>query len=176
MKGLERMRLQSSRFKKFRRNSGGVMRKALMVAVWAATLFLTAAAYQHGGHEHKSTAQLAPRDDYAARGVTAEADGKPGTIVGYLRDTACMYRVPTVTESTNDCMKQCIRAGAPLGIITIDGVLYHPISRKLPDSDVRKQLIPYAGHYVKAEGKLFERGGSHAIAIQKITVVPKTAK
>ena len=57
------------------------MRKALMVAVCAGTLFLTAAAYQHGGHEHKSTAQLAPKDDYAARGVTAEADGKPGTCV-----------------------------------------------------------------------------------------------
>jgi hypothetical protein len=163
MKGLERTRLQSSRSKKFRRNSGGVMKKVLMAGVCATTLFLTAAAYQHSGH-------------YAARGVTAEADGKPGTIVGYLRDTACMYRVPTVTESTNDCMKQCIRAGAPLGIITNDGVLYHPISPKLPDSDVRKQLIPYAGHYVKAEGKLFERGGSHAIAIQKITVVSKTAK
>jgi hypothetical protein len=152
------------------------MKKVLMAGVCATTLFLTAAAYQHGGHEHKSTSQSAPRDDYAARGVTAEADGKPGTIVGYLRDTACMYRVPTVTESTNDCMKQCIRAGAPLGIITNDGVLYHPISPKLPDSNVRKQLIPYAGHYVKAEGKLFERGGSHAISIQKITVVSKTAK
>jgi hypothetical protein len=149
------------------------MMNALMAGVCASALFLAAAGYQHDGHEHKSTTQSAPGDDYAARGVTPEADGKPGTIVGYLRDTACMYRVPTVTESTNDCMKQCIRAGAPLGIITNDGILYHPISFKLPDSDVRKQLIPYAGHYVKAEGKLFERGGSHAIAIQKITVVSR---
>jgi hypothetical protein len=147
-----------------------------MASVCAATLFLTAAAYQDGGHEHKGAAQAAAQDDYAARGVTAEADGKPGTIVGYLRDTACMFRVPTVTESTNDCMKQCIRAGAPLGILTTDGILYHLISRKLPDSDVRKQLVPYAGHYVKAEGKLFERGGSHAIAIERISVVPKPAK
>jgi hypothetical protein len=152
------------------------MKRALIVSLVGATLFLTAAAYQRGGHEHKAATQPAPKDDCAARGVTAEADGKPGTIIGYLRDTACMYRVPTVTESTNDCMKQCIRAGAPLGILTTDGILYHPISRRLPDSDVRKQLIPYAGHYVKAEGKLFERGGSHAIAIEKIAVVPKEAK
>jgi hypothetical protein len=152
------------------------MQRVLMIGFCAATLLLTAAAYQHDSHEHESTAQPAPTDDYAARGVTAEADGKPGTIVGYLRDTACMYRVPTVTESTNDCMKDCIRAGAPLGILTTDGILYHPISRSLPDSDVRKQLIPYAGKYVKAKGKLFERGGSHAIAIDKITVVPKGVK
>jgi len=152
------------------------MQRILATAFCAATLLLTAAAYQHSVHDHKAASQAAPKDDYAARGVTAEADGKPGTIVGYLRDTACMFRVPTVTESTNDCMKDCIRAGAPLGILTTDGVLYHPISRTLPDTDVRKQLIPYAGHYVKAEGKLFERGGSHAIAIEKITVVPKPAK
>jgi len=151
------------------------MKRILIAGLCAASFVLTAAAYQHGGHEHKA-AQPAAKDDYEARGVTAEADGKPGAIVGYLRDTACMYRVPTVTESTNDCMKQCIRAGAPLGILTTDGILYHPISRRLPDSDVRKQLIPYAGNYVRAEGKLFERGGSHAIAIEKITVVPKPNK
>jgi hypothetical protein len=151
------------------------MKEALLPALCAAALLLNAVAYQHGGHDHK-TAQSSPKDDYEARGVTPEADGKPGTIVGYLRDTACMYRVPTVTESTNDCMNQCIRAGAPLGIITLDGTLYHPISRRLPDSDVRRQLIPYAGKYVKAEGELFDRGGSHAIAIAKITVIPKPTK
>jgi hypothetical protein len=152
------------------------MKRALLVSLVGATLILTAAAYQREGHQHNTAEQPAPKDDYAARGVTAEADGKPGTIIGYLRDTACMYRVPTVTESTNDCMKQCIRAGAPLGILTTDGILYHPISRRLPDNDTRKQLIPYVGQYVKAEGKLFERGGSHAIAIDKIKTVPKPAK
>lgn len=153
------------------------MKRALVLGLCIASLFLSAsAAYQHSGHEHKAAAQAGPKDDYAARGVTAEADGKSGTIVGYLRDTACMYRVPSVTESTNDCMKDCIRAGAPLGILTTEGVLYHPISRKLPDSDVRKNLVPYAGHYVKAQGKLFERGGSHAIAIEQIVVVPKPSK
>ena len=35
---------------------------------------------------------------------------------------------------------------------------------------------PYAGKYVKAEGELFNRGGSHAIAIAKISVVPKPRK
>ena len=150
------------------------MKRVVIAPICAASMLLAASAYQ--AHQEHSDKKVEAKDDYAARGVTAEADGKRGTIVGYVRDTACMFRVPRVTESTNDCMRQCVRGGAPLGIITTDGVLYHPITRRLPDTDARKELLPYVGRYVRVNGELFERGGSHAVAIRGISVLPKPAK
>src|SRR5262249_18756421 len=107
--------------------------------------------------------------------VAQEFNGKPGTVEGYLRDTACLFRVPTVTKAENRCMEMCLKNGAPLGIIAKDGTLYHPISKSLPDVSVREGLLPYAGKYVRAQGRLFERGGSHAIAIEHLEVVPEEA-
>jgi hypothetical protein len=42
----------------------------------------------------------------------------------------------------------------------------------LPDRDERRRLLSYAGKYVRATGRLFESGGTHAINIGKIEVVP----
>ena len=62
---------------------------------------------------------------------------------------------------------------SPIGILTEEGLLYLPISDVIPDTSVRDQLMPYAGKYVKASGKLFERGGLHAISIEKIEVISR---
>jgi hypothetical protein len=35
--------------------------------------------------------------------------------------------------------------------------------------------VPYAGKFVRATGRVFERGGSHAIAIEKLEVVEESA-
>jgi len=107
--------------------------------------------------------------------VAEEYNGKPATVEGYLRDTACLFRVPTVTKAENACLEMCVKSGAPLGIIAKGGTLYHPISGSLPDEPVRDKLVPYAGKYVKATGRVFERGGSHAIAIEKLEVVGESA-
>ncbi len=107
--------------------------------------------------------------------IAEEYNGKPATIEGYLRDTACLFRVPTVTKAENDCMEMCVKNGAPLGIVAKDGTLYHPISGSLPDKSVRERLVPYAGKFVRAKGRVFERGGSHAIAIEKLEVIPESA-
>jgi hypothetical protein len=72
-------------------------------------------------------------------------------------------------------MEMCVKNGAPLGIVAKDGTLYHPISGSLPDEPVRQKLVPYAGKFVRATGRVFERGGSHAIAIDKLEVVDETA-
>ncbi len=69
----------------------------------------------------------------------------------------------------------CVKRGAPLGIIARDGTLYHPISGTLPDSPVRDKLVPYAGKFVRATGRVFDRGGSHAIAIEKLEVIQEDA-
>jgi DNA/RNA endonuclease YhcR with UshA esterase domain len=53
-------------------------------------------------------------------------------------------------------------------ILSKDGVIYTPISDTMPDKDQRRRLMPFVGKYVQVTGKVFEREGTHAIAIQDI--------
>jgi len=104
--------------------------------------------------------------------LPAEMTGRPGTVIGFVRDTACLLRNKNASVATDaeskKCISECVRAGSPLAILTKSGDLYLPLSGEIPDRDVRRQLLPYAGKYVKASGRLFERGGTHAIEIQEI--------
>jgi hypothetical protein len=72
-----------------------------------------------------------------------------------------------------DCLKECVRGGSPLVILSEDGLLYVPISTETPDKTVHSQVLPYAGKYVKVSGKLFERGGLHSISIEKIEAITR---
>ena len=101
--------------------------------------------------------------------------GTSGTIVGFVRDTACLLRNKSASVAkdaeSRKCIIQCVRSGSPLAILTKSGELYTPLSAQIPDRDERRSLLPYAGKYVRATGRLFERGGTHAISIGKIEVV-----
>jgi hypothetical protein len=99
--------------------------------------------------------------------------GTPGTVVGFVRDTACLLRNKnaSVDAESRKCIIQCVRAGSPLAILTKSGELYTPLSAQVPDRDERRHLLPYAGKFVRATGRLFERGGTHAISIERIEVV-----
>jgi hypothetical protein len=107
--------------------------------------------------------------------IPSDMMGTPGTVVGFVRDTACLLRNKNATvakdEESRKCIIQCVRAGSPLAILTKSGELYTPLSAQLPDRDERRRLLPYAGRYVRATGRLFERGGTHAISIDKIEIV-----
>jgi len=106
---------------------------------------------------------------------TSDMMGTHGTIVGFVRDTACLLRNKNATvakdEESRKCIIQCVRAGSPLAILTKSGELYTPLSAQIPDRDERRRLLPYAGKYVRATGRLFERGGTHAISIEKLEIV-----
>jgi DNA/RNA endonuclease YhcR with UshA esterase domain len=43
-----------------------------------------------------------------------------------------------------------------------------PISDTMPDEDQRQKLMPFLGKYVRASGTVYERKGTHAIAINQI--------
>lgn len=110
---------------------------------------------------------------------TGDADGTLGTISGYVRDVACLLRNQkagvATSAVTQDCMEKCVREGSSIGILSEEGLLFVPISKNIPDTSVRSELLPYVGKYVKASGKLFERGGLRAIAIEKIEVISRPA-
>src|SRR5579864_6590357 len=92
------------------------------------------------------------------------------TIEGLVRDIACPIQnlEATATHLSMKCLLACARKGSPLVILTKDGELYVPISDKMPDTDQRQKLKPFLGKYVRASGTVYERKGTHAIAINEI--------
>ena len=90
---------------------------------------------------------------------TGSENASKATIEGLVRDIACPIQNPeaTATHLSMKCLRDCVKAGSPLAILTNDGELYVPISDKMPDIDQRKRLLPFAGKYVRASGTVFER-------------------
>jgi DNA/RNA endonuclease YhcR with UshA esterase domain len=100
----------------------------------------------------------------------APAHESKGTIEGLVRDIACPIQnlEATATHLSMKCLRACAKAGSPLVILTKDGELYVPISDTMPDEDQRQKLMPFLGKYVRASGTVYERKGTHAIAINQI--------
>jgi hypothetical protein len=98
------------------------------------------------------------------------ANASKATIEGLVRDVACPIQNldGTATNLSLKCVRECVRGGSPLVILTKDGQLYFPISDKMPDTDRRQELMPFVGKYVRASGTVFERTGTHAIVITEI--------
>ena len=98
------------------------------------------------------------------------ANASKATIEGLVRDVACPIQNldSSATHLSLKCVTECVRGGSPLVILTKDGLLYFPISAKMPDTDQRQQLMPFVGKYVRASGTVFEREGTHAMVITEI--------
>ena len=60
------------------------------------------------------------------------------------------------------------KGGSPLVIVAEDGNVYWPVADTVPASGQNAKLLPFAGDKVTATGKIYQRGGSKAIVIQKI--------
>jgi hypothetical protein len=100
----------------------------------------------------------------------ARANRSEATIEGLVRDIACpMQNLDgNATHLSLKCVRECVKAGSPIGILTKDGKLYLPISDKMPDYSQRKKLMPFVGKYVQVKGISFERNGTYAIVITDI--------
>lgn len=108
--------------------------------------------------------------------MSAQATKDAGviSIVGYVRDSACVHRFHEVIKPLpNGCVQDCVRAGSPLVVLTRDEKIYHPISAEMPDVDVRGKLLPFTGKLVKITGHAYHRSGSEAISVEKIEEVPE---
>jgi hypothetical protein len=97
-----------------------------------------------------------------------EDKGAPGIVTGWLRDAACLMRYKQVTKPLNDCAKVCALAGSPLVTASQDGKVYTPISTSIPETDQRRVWLPHVGKYVRVTGRLFNRAGIHAIAVERL--------
>jgi hypothetical protein len=94
--------------------------------------------------------------------------GKVTTVKGYVLDSACAFTKGLKKPISPECATACAKAGSPLVILTDSGAIYWPIAATTPSSGQNDRLLPFAGQKVTASGKVFERGGSTAIVIDKI--------
>lgn len=103
--------------------------------------------------------------------VTGNADtGKAVTVRGYVLDSACAFTKGLKKPISSECARACAKAGSPLVILTDNGTIYWPIADTTPSSGQNEKLLPFAGQRVTASGKVFQRGGSTALVIEKIEV------
>jgi len=104
----------------------------------------------------------------AAVFATAADPAKTTTVKGYVLDSACAFTKGLTKPISADCAKACAKAGSALVILADNGAIYWPIADTTPSSGQNHKLLPYAGETVTATGKVYQRGGSSAIVIDKI--------
>ena len=107
-----------------------------------------------------------------ARAAQAAAGAKggttPETIKGYVIDSACSFTKHLKKPISRDCAVACAKAGSDLVIQTEAGVIYWPISADTPATGQNDKLMDYAGQIVTVTGKVYTKGGSRAIVIEKV--------
>ncbi len=100
--------------------------------------------------------------------------GQSVTVKGYVLDSACAFTKGLSKPISADCARACAKAGSPLVILAGDGTIYWPIAETTPSSGQNEKLLPFAGQKVTASGKVFKRGGSSAMVIEKIEALSPT--
>ena len=96
------------------------------------------------------------------------ADAPTITVKGYVLDSACAFTKGLSKPISKQCAVSCAKGGSPLVILANDGSIYWPITDTTPSSGQNSKLLPFAGDKVTATGKIYERGGSKAMVIEKI--------
>ncbi len=103
----------------------------------------------------------------AALAVGTDA-GKTTSVKGYVLDSACAFTKNLKKPISVECALACAKAGSPLVILSDDGTVYWPIADTTPSSGQNEKLLPFAGKKVTVTGRVFQRGGSSALVIEKI--------
>jgi hypothetical protein len=104
----------------------------------------------------------------AAAVCMSAADAPTVTVKGYVLDSACAFTKGLHKPISKQCATSCANAGSQLVILADDETIYWPIADTTPSSGQNPKLLPFAGDKVIASGKVYQRGGSKAIAIEKI--------
>jgi type 1 fimbria pilin len=100
------------------------------------------------------------------------AQQKTVTVEGYVLDSACAFTKNLEKPISRECALSCAKEGSQLVILTKDGTIYWPIDGGMPAKGQNVRLTEFAGNRVTTTGKLYERGGSHALVIDTIQAAP----
>src|SRR5271166_651244 len=96
------------------------------------------------------------------------ADSPTVTVKGYVLDSACAFTKDLNKPISKQCATSCANAGSALVILAEDGTIYWPIADTTPSSGQNAKLLPFAGDKVAVTGRVYQRGGSKAMVIEKI--------
>ena len=96
------------------------------------------------------------------------AQQKTVTVEGYVLDSACAFTKNLEKPISRECALSCAKQGSQLVILTKDGTIYWPIDGATPAKGQNARLTEFAGNRVSVTGKLYDRGGSHALVIEQI--------
>lgn len=106
--------------------------------------------------------------------AAAAAEKDTVTVKGYVLDSACAFTKNLSKPISAECALSCAKAGSPLVILADNGYIYWPISDAMPATGQNERLMKFAGQKVEVSGKVFVRGGSRAIVIEKIEAALET--
>ena len=95
-------------------------------------------------------------------------DSQTVTVKGFVLDSACAFTKGISKPVSKQCAIDCAKGGSPLVILADSGDVYWPVTETLPATGQNAKLLPFAGERVTATGKVYQRGGSKAMAIEKI--------
>jgi hypothetical protein len=101
--------------------------------------------------------------------LAAPQKGEQKSVNGWVLDSACAFTKGLSKPISRDCALACAKNGSPLVILQDDGAIYWPISESVPAVSQNDRLKPFAGKRVTATGKVYTRGGSTAIVVEKIS-------
>jgi hypothetical protein len=107
-----------------------------------------------------------------ASGLLLHGQQKSVSVEGYVLDSACAFTKNLEKPISRECALTCAKAGSQLVILSDDGSIYWPIAETTPATGQNARLLEFAGGRVTAKGKLYERGGSHALVIEQIAAAP----
>ena len=100
------------------------------------------------------------------------ADSQTVTVKGFVLDSACAFTKGISKPVSKQCAIDCAKGGSPLVILADNGDIYWPVTETMPATGQNAKLLPFAGESVTATGKVYQRGGSKAIVIEKIQKQP----
>ncbi|HLZ90509.1 MAG TPA: hypothetical protein VKQ28_02250 [Candidatus Acidoferrum sp.] len=107
-----------------------------------------------------------------AAAVVLRGQQKSISVEGYVLDSACAFTKSLEKPISRECALKCAKAGSPLVILSDDGAIYWPIAASTPSTGQNARLMKYAGGRVTVKGKVYDRGGSHALVIEEIAEAP----
>jgi hypothetical protein len=100
--------------------------------------------------------------------ASAETKGTQATVTGWVLDSACAYTKGLDKPISRDCALACAKKGSPLVILQDNGTILLPVDEATPAIGQNERLTAFAGKRVTATGRIFTRGGSQAVVIEKL--------
>jgi hypothetical protein len=94
-------------------------------------------------------------------------DGGSKTVTGEILDMKCYMASGAHGMDHRQCATTCIDEGAPMGILTSDGVVYLLVQDG-KNEDPYDEAKKYAGEQVTLTGNLSQKGGLQALIVTDV--------